>query len=87
MNIQSAVLNDLLTPVGDCLTPETAEQLVRLRAPNSVQDHMAQLAEKSNRGTLSKAEQDEYETLVSTGTFIAILQSKARQILNKNKAS
>ena len=82
MNTQSAVLNDLLTPVGDCLTPDTAQQLANLRASDAVQAHIEQLAAKSNDGTLSAEEQVEYETLVSTGTFIAILQSKARKILN-----
>ncbi len=85
MTTQSDVLNDLLTPVGNCLTPETAEQLVNLRASESVQAHIEQLAEKSNGGTLSAEEQAEYETLVSTGTFIAILQSKARKILKESK--
>ena len=85
MNAQSAILNDLLAPVGDCLTPETAKQLVRLRASDAVQVHIQQLAAKSNEGTLTEAERAEYETLISTGTFIAILQSKARKILNENK--
>ncbi len=36
---------------------------------------------KSNEGLLSPAEQDEYETRIRFGNFIAIIQAKARSIL------
>ena len=39
------------------------------------------LAAKSAQGTLSEEEREEYESCVSTGTFIAILQAKARKIV------
>jgi len=44
------------------------------------------LARKSGEGTLSDSEREEYEALVSAGTFIAILQSKARRLLKDRPA-
>ena len=80
------VLNDLLQPLGDCITPEVAQRIVDLRAPASVQKRVEQLAAKSGEGTLNELERQEYEALVSSGNFIAILQSKSRTLL-KNGSS
>lgn len=77
-------LDELLDPVAQCLTPEIARRLVALRAPSSVQAHMQELAAKNTEGQLSERERAEYESLVAAGTFIAILQSKARQLLANN---
>ncbi len=79
-------LNDLLQPLGDCITPEVAQRIVDLRAPATVQQRVEQLAAKSSDGTLDEPERQEYEALVSSGNFIAILQSKARTLL-KNGSS
>ena len=42
---------------------------------------MEDLAQKSEEGTLSDDEREEYDAFVSAGNFIAILQSKARRLL------
>ena len=54
---------------------------MRLRAPESVQARMEVLAKKSEEGSLSDQEREEYEAFVSAGNFVAILQSKARRLL------
>ncbi len=76
----TAVLNELLEPVGRLLTPEIARELVDLRATPSVQARIDELAAKSSEGTLTADERAEYETYAAAGTFIAILQSKARKL-------
>ena len=80
------VLDELLEPVGACFTPEVAERLTRLVAPESTQMRMEQLARKSEDGSLTETEREEYAALVSAGNFIAILQSKARKLLAKRQA-
>jgi len=45
------------------------------------------LAEKCNEGRLSPKERAEYELYVSTGTFIATLQAKARALLAEHAHS
>ena len=86
MSTAHSVLDELLDPIGACFTPEVAEQLVQLRAPESVQARMEELAKKSDEGALSDSEREEYETFVSAGTFVAILQSKARRLLKDRSA-
>jgi hypothetical protein len=81
MSTTHNVLDELLEPIGACLTPEVAARLTRLRAPASAQKRIEVLARKSEEGQLSATETEEYETLVSAGNFIAILQSKARRLL------
>ena len=87
MTTQTAALHELLELVGRCLTPEDARNLVGLRASEAVQRRMQEFAAKSNEGTLSQEERAEYETLVSAGTFIAILQSQARALLRESNGS
>jgi hypothetical protein len=52
-----------------------------------VAQRIAELAEKCNEGALSAAEQQEYETYVHAGNLVAILQAKARLLLNGNLAA
>ena len=77
-----ALLDRLLKPVSRCLTLEAARQLVALRADPAVQTRIDTLADKSTEGRLSDAERDEYETCVRTIDFIAVLQAKARKLLD-----
>jgi hypothetical protein len=76
------VLDRLLSPLGDCLTPESARRILALKADPRLQAYVDGLATRHGEGRLSPAEQAEYGTYVSFNTFIAILKSKARQLLN-----
>lgn len=80
------ILDRLLTPLGDCLTPAVARKLVQLRAEPADQARIEALAEKCTEGRLSSAERREYEAYVSAGNFIAILQAKARKRLARKRA-
>jgi hypothetical protein len=79
--IESAALDRLLTAVGRCLTRESAQQIVEVRADANLQTRIDELADKSTSGTLSPDERTEYETYVRALDFIAILQVKARESL------
>jgi hypothetical protein len=75
------LLDQLLAPLGDCLTPETARRLLALKADRTLQARVDDLAERHSRGVLTPEEQAEYGRYVSYSTFVAILKSKARQLL------
>jgi hypothetical protein len=75
----------LLTPVGECLTPEVAERIVALRAEPDVQARIDYLAERANEGQLTDAERAEYDAYVRTITFISLLQSQARRLLRNGQ--
>ena len=81
-----SILDQLLTPLGDCLTPEVVRHLVDLLASADVQARLEELADKSTEGQLSDAERAEYATAVTAIEFISVLQAKARRLLSQSPA-
>ncbi len=77
----ASVLDRLVAPLGECLTPESARRLLALKADATLQARVDYLADRHNEGLLSPNEHAEYGKYVSYGTFVAILKSKARQLL------
>ncbi len=76
-----AMLDRALEPISQSLNLESARALVQASADPSLQERVSQLAEKCERGELSDAERDEYETYVQVGNLLSILQAKARLFL------
>jgi hypothetical protein len=74
-------LDRLVAPLGDCLTPESARRLLALKADSTLQARVDYLAGRHREGLLTPEEEAEYGKYVSYGTFVAILKSKARQLL------
>ena len=74
----TALLDELLDPVGRCLTPEVAGLIVRLRASAALDARIQELGRRCNEGQLTAHEQADYETIARFLKFISILQSKAR---------
>lgn len=86
MGIQSIidnrhVLDRLLNPVRDVLTPEVAQAIVNLRADAATQNRLDDLAERHHEGQLTPDELTEYQSLVSGINLISVLQAKARSVL------
>ena len=77
----SPLLDRLVGPLGQCLTPESAKRIVELQADPQTQALIDELSEKCNEGTLTPEERGDYASYVSFGTFVALLKSKARQLL------
>ena len=75
------VLDGLVEPLSECLTPESARRLLRLKADASLQVRVDELADRHSQGLLTAEERAEYGNYVSYSTFVAILKSKARQLL------
>ena len=81
------LLDRMLDPLGRSLTPDAARQLAELRADAVAQQRMDELAGRCNEGTITPDERAEYEAYVTAATLIAILQSKARQVLSGGAAA
>jgi hypothetical protein len=79
----TTILDRLLDPLAECLTPETAHRLVNLRADEATQALLDDLADKCNEGQLNDSERQEYETCVRAINLITILQAKARTLLER----
>ncbi len=75
------LLDRLLAPLGDCLTPESARRLLALKADPTLQARVDYLAGRRNEGLLTPEEESEYSKVIAYGTFVAILKSRARQLL------
>jgi hypothetical protein len=79
----NSALDRLLEPLTDCLTPDVARRIVAFRADAETQHRVDELAAKANEGTLTEAEQAEYQSYVEAIDLVSILQAKARTVLGK----
>ena len=80
----SSVVDELLDPVGKCLTLEVAERMANLRSTPQVQEKLDEFAEKSLEGTLTEEERSEYEACLRAINFISLLQMKARALITNS---
>jgi len=74
-------LDRLVGSLSECLTTESARRLLALKADPKLQARVDYLAGRCNQGLLTSEERAEYANYVTFGTFVAILKSKARQLL------
>jgi hypothetical protein len=81
------VLDRLLNPVRDVLTPEVAQAIADLRADATTQGRLDDLAERHHEGQLTPDELTEYQALVSGINLIAVLQAKARSVLKARQSA
>jgi hypothetical protein len=73
-----SVLDQILEPVTDVLTPELAEAIAELKVNSAIENRISHLAERCNQGELTAAERSEYESYVQAVDLISLLQAKAR---------
>jgi hypothetical protein len=78
-------LEQLMGRLSECLTPESARRVLALKTDRKLQAHIDTLADRHREGRLSQEEAAEYGNLVRFGTFVAILKSKARQLLENGQ--
>jgi hypothetical protein len=83
MNNGTAILERLIEPRNDDLTPEAAQYILSLDFPRKDHRRMKSLSAKASAGTLSKKEQDELDDYLRVADLLAILHSKARRSLKR----
>lgn len=83
----TALLDELIEPLGRCLTPEVARKIAQLRASPQLDALVQELGQKCNEGQLTAQERADYETIARFIRFISVLQSKARALLRTNSGS
>jgi hypothetical protein len=74
----TAVLEEMLEPVTRAFSRDVAQALVNIRASDTAQARITELAEKCNEGLLTPDERAQYETYVNAVDLISLLQAKAR---------
>jgi len=80
-------LDVLMESIGDCLTPEAARKVLKLKADRKLQARLDELSVKCGAGELSREEREEYTRYVSLGTLVAFLKSRSRLLLAKESAN
>jgi hypothetical protein len=83
----TTMLRRVIAPIGRCLTPAAAREILSLRANASANRRLEALATKCDRGTLTPEERVEYQLFVEVGDLVALLQAKARRYLAENSAA
>ena len=68
------------------LTPLLARHVLKLAFSDDDLQRMHELAARNQEGTISQEEREALDNYVKVGDLLAILQSKARKLLNKTSA-
>lgn len=83
----TTLLGGLMEPLGRCLNPQSAREIISIQADEAARRRLEELAAKCDAGQLSPDERAEYQLFVEVGDFIALLQAKARLYLTQHPAS
>ena len=79
--MNTTFLDQIIEPFAECLTQEAALKIVALKADETIQGRVDELADKSNAGTLTEIEQSEYDRYLAAFHFVTILQARARRLI------
>lgn len=82
-----SILERLLDPTSGTLSAKTAQEVLDLTFPESDQQRLEELAEKSTAGTLTAEEAKEYDGYIEAADFLSLLQSKARLSLKQHTSA
>ena len=74
-------LDHYFDPLTQAFSPEVAQRILDLKPDQRVLARVKELGEKSNSGSLTEVERDEYQSLADAGTLVSILKAKARRFL------
>ena len=74
----------MLDPIGKALTPDAARAILAVRADDETQDRIDRLANRCTEGSLNPEERAEYQEFVSLFNLLALLQSRARSVVQAN---
>jgi hypothetical protein len=83
MSNGTAILERLIEPEIDDLSPETARYLLRLDFPRKDHQRLQRLSAKASAGTLSEKERAELDDYLRVADLLALMQSKARRALRR----
>ncbi|MCI0334865.1 MAG: hypothetical protein L0228_16750 [Planctomycetes bacterium] len=84
MATQEAIIDEMLEPLAEALTPESARLLANLKVPSSVQARVDALAAKCNEGQLTANEREDYENYLRIGSLFSLLKAKARRVISES---
>ena len=86
-NTEAAILGRIIQLDERALTPDAARYLLSMRLPSSDEDRVNELSEKARAGSLTQADAQELDGYIHVGSLLAVVQSKARQVLKQQAQS
>ena len=75
------IIDQILTPLTACLTPEAAKQIVDFQPDAATRRAVEVLAAKANAGELTAEEGQKYQEYIDAFDLVATIKSKARSVL------
>jgi hypothetical protein len=75
------ILDRVLDPLTECLTPQAARKIVDFHPDTETQARINERAAKADIGQLTDDERAQYRDYVEAFDLVAILKSKARGVL------
>ncbi len=80
-NSESAILSRVVLPERGDFTADLARVILALDFDEHDRQRMHELAEKAREGTLTAPEKEEVANYERVGSFLSLLQVKARRVL------
>lgn len=84
---EAEILTRVIGPVTPGLSPDAARSLLDLRFDAEDQQRIRLLLDKNNRGIITEAERGEMEKYLRVGTFLDLVQAKARLSLHNDPSA
>jgi hypothetical protein len=81
---EADILADVIAPEQGDFPPEFARSVLGWKFSDKAADHMGRLAEQNQQGQITPQGRDELERYVRVGSFINLLQAKARLSLQQS---
>jgi hypothetical protein len=78
------ILDHYFEPVTSMVSREMAEAIVNRQPDPRLVARVLEIGQKSDEGTLTDEEREEYIDLVGAGDLISLLKSRARRFLDEN---
>ena len=84
MSALTNILDYYFEPLTTVFNREIAESIVNQPLDPRLAARVVELGQKSQDGTLTDEERDEYQTIIDAGDMISLLKSKARHFLDEH---
>jgi hypothetical protein len=84
---EADIFADVIGPDDEKLTPDVAKSILQWKFTDRASRRMSDLADRNNKGTITVAEREELERFLRVGSFINIVQAKARLSLTGSEPS
>ena len=85
-NTEAAILARVIESDATPITPDVARYLLSMQLPAADEERVNDLSAKARAGSLSEAESQELDSYLHIGRLLAVMQSRARRLLNNPDA-